>query len=235
MSFVDRLLQDMLHRNMSGKGAARMARKAARRIGTRRLLMMGGAALAGGLLTEAARRQGAAERQATPGAAADRAAPPLPPVPGGAGTAGAPPSLPPLPVPGGAGETPTAAAPGLELPPDTLYAALRTMVAAALADGELSAQERALIERRLAESDLSEERVAQVRRDLVLPPTPAELAALLPAGEPPELLLDLAMVVARADSGVSAHESAWLRQLAGALGVAESRLDELQRELHADD
>jgi tellurite resistance protein len=61
----------------------------------------------------------------------------------------------------------------------------------------------------------------------------SELAAALPEGEPPELLLELAILVVRADHDVSAHESAWLRQLAGALGVAESRLDEIQRELVA--
>jgi hypothetical protein len=171
MSFIDRMLQDMLHRNMSGRGAARMARKAVRRIGTRRLLMMGGAALAGGLLTEAARRQGAASP--TVPAGGGQAPPPLPPVPGRSGVASPPPGLPPLPVPGAAGAPPAAEEPPvLDLPPGTLFAALRTMVAAALSDGELSAQERELIESRLAESGLPAERVAQVRRDLVLPATP---------------------------------------------------------------
>jgi hypothetical protein len=234
MSFIDRMLQDMLHRNMSGRGAARMARKAVRRIGTRRLLMMGGAALAGGLLTEAARRQGAASP--TVPAGGGQAPPPLPPVPGRSGVASPPPGLPPLPVPGAAGAPPAAEEPPvLDLPPGTLFAALRTMVAAALSDGELSAEERELIESRLAESGLPAERVAQVRRDLVLPATPAELAALLPEGEPPELLLELAILVVRADGEIAAHESAWLRQLAAALGVGEAKLDELQRELLAED
>ena len=228
MSFIDRMLQDMLHRNMSGRGATRMARKAVRRIGTKRLLMMGGAALAGGLLTEAARRQHKAAHEVEPASplapSIPGAAPPLPP-------------LPPLPVGARPPGPPPATAPDseLDLPAETLFAALRTMVAAALSDGELSEEERALIERRLDESGLPADRLARVRRDLVLPASPRELAALLPAGEPPELLLELAIVVIRADSAVSAHESAWLRQLAAALGVDDSCLDDLQRELTADD
>jgi len=245
MSFIDRMLQDMLHRNMSGKGAGRMARKAVRRIGARRLMMMGGAAIAGGLLTEAARRQrqgstdspgvpGAPGAPGAPGVSTAPAAPSLPPVPGAAPLPSSPPDLPP--VPGSRPSPPPIpeADAGLELPDETMFAALRTMVAAALSDGSLSAEERALIEKRLGESGMPEERLARVRRDLVLPASPAELAALLPEGEPPELLLELAILVVRADSDVSAHESAWLRQLAEALGVDAARLDELQKELVAD-
>lgn len=240
MSFIDRMLQDMLHRQMSGRGAARMAKKAVRRIGARRLMMMGGAAIAGGLLTEAARRQHAGAHQTAHSGAPPPSAParPLPPVPGAAPLPSSPPDLPPIPgsrpAPPPHPDEPPDEEVELELPADTAYAALRTMVAAALSDGALSAAERALIEQRLGESGLPEERLVQVRRDLVLPASPGELAALLPEGEPPDLLLELAILVIRADSDVSAHESGWLRQLASALGVDAARLDELQRELVAD-
>ena len=65
-----------------------------------------------------------------------------------------------------------------ELPPEVTYAVVRTMVAAALADGHLAPEEKAIIQKHLGESGLSEAQTAQVHQDLVLPPGPAELAAL---------------------------------------------------------
>jgi uncharacterized membrane protein YebE (DUF533 family) len=76
---------------------------------------------------------------------------------------------------------------GPRLPNATLYNVVRTMVAAALADGELAVSERDLIEEHLAapsdDGGLLPEQVAQIRRDLVVPPPAAELAGELPEGE----------------------------------------------------
>ncbi|HEX2254780.1 MAG TPA: DUF533 domain-containing protein, partial [Thermoanaerobaculia bacterium] len=119
---------------------------------------------------------------------------------------------------------------GGDLPVHLAYAAVRTMVAAALADGRLAPEERAAIQARLGDSDLDENQVAQVHQDLVLPPTVEELAALVVGEEDRETLYQLAAVVLQADQRVSDLERVWLGRLGAAFGLAEERCRVLQEE-----
>ncbi len=118
-----------------------------------------------------------------------------------------------------------------ELPASTLYAVVRTMVAAALADGTLSPAERARIQERLGSAELPEEQAAQVRRDLLMPASPAELAAMVESAAERELLYRFAALVVTTDSGIAAVEAAWLASLAAALGLAAERAQALEGEL----
>jgi len=158
---------------------------------------------------------------------------PIPPPPG----PGGPTPIPPPPGPGGPPPpAPPAAAEAFEeieddLPPHLLLPAVRTMIAAALADGRLAAEEKAAIERRLADSDLPPDDAARVHRDLVFPPTVDELAALV---EPPaerELLFELACLVLRADAEIGELERAWLARLGTALEIPEARQQELTADI----
>ena len=169
--------------------------------------------------------------------------PPPPPAPGGpvppparapssAGAAEPPrsPGAVPSGSPSGPAEDDSPDEAGEELPPHLLLPAVRTMVAAALADGRMAPEEKAAIERRLAESDLPPDGVERVHHDLVFPPTVDEIAALV---EPPaerELLFELACLVLRADSRVTDAELAWLGRLGDALEIAEDRRRELTAE-----
>jgi hypothetical protein len=74
-------------------------------------------------------------------------------------------------------------------------------------------------------------RLAQLRRDLVIPAGPAELAAALPAGEDPEVLARFAVLVAGADRELVEHERAWLRGLEQALRLPAGRMADLEREI----
>ena len=182
--------------------------------------MLGGAALAGGLLAQAGAR-----KQTTRAAT------------GGAGSAGAsaapPPDLPPLPVDGSSPDLPPVptgeAEP--EVPQELLYAIVRTMVAAALADGELEPEEKKLIDDQLLGSELDGEQAAQIRRDLIVPATVQELAGLLPEGEDAEALARFAVLVARADGEQSEEETAWLESLAEALAMPPGSIDRLTSEI----
>lgn len=213
------------------------ARGLVRRIGGKNILLVGGALLAGGALAGAQRRSTAAPASTGGGG---RNAPPPPP----------PPSLPPIPAPSGAqpaggaaGPTspplpesePTCDADVGTLPNATLYAVVRTMVAAALADGELDPSEKSLIEEHLAapadDGGLLPEQVAQVRRDLVIPASPAELVRDLPEGEDRELPLRFALLVVRADGEASERERVFLEALAAALGVGGERRAEIETEI----
>jgi tellurite resistance protein len=118
-----------------------------------------------------------------------------------------------------------------EPPRELLFAILRTMVAASLADGVLNANERQLIETRLQEADLSEPQAARVLQDLNFPATSGELAMLLPAGEDPETLLQFGVLIARADGALSETERRWLHGLADALRVPRERVDHLERDI----
>ena len=71
-----------------------------------------------------------------------------------------------MPPPGVEGE-------GTEPPREVTYAIVRTMVAAALADGHLAAEEKELVHKRLGESGFTEEETRQIHQDLALPPSPA--------------------------------------------------------------
>jgi tellurite resistance protein len=171
---------------------------------------------------------------------------PPPPPPSAAGAAAAPPVGPepgwsPPPPPGAlappaepARDEPARDEPGdLSLPPALLYAVVRAMVAAALADGELAHAERESIFRHLDSGELSPSEVAQVRRDLVLPPTPAELAKLVPEPDDRDVVYRFAFLTLRADGEIGAHEQAWLEQVGTALAIGADRRAELEAELAA--
>jgi uncharacterized membrane protein YebE (DUF533 family) len=105
------------------------------------------------------------------------------------------------------------------------------MVAAALADGRMAIEERQAIQRHLSDSPLSSEQTSQIHRDMVLPPTPAELAAMLSSAEEVEVVYRFAALVARADSRVAELERTWLDQLASALDIDPARRQELEEEI----
>ena len=113
------------------------------------------------------------------------------------------------------------------------YAVVRTMVAAALADGHLDPKEKEVIERRLGESGLSPEQTRQIHQDLVLPPPPAEIAALAGSGEARETIYRFAALVLLADQEVSDLERSWLARLARALEIDTERVAALEREIFA--
>ena len=118
-----------------------------------------------------------------------------------------------------------------DLPPHLLFPVVRTMVAAALADGTLSAAERVRIEEQLASGELPEEQAAQVRRELVMPATPVELAAMASTDAERELLYRFAALVTATETGISTLESIWLGNLAGALGLSHERASALEASL----
>jgi len=112
-----------------------------------------------------------------------------------------------------------------------LYAVVRTMVAAALADGVLAPSERARIQEQLGSGELPPEQADQVRQDLLLPATPEELAALVGNDAERALLYRFAALVTRVDAGVSVAEQVWLGRLGSALGLGADRLRQLEAEL----
>ena len=249
MGLLNRMLADLVG-GSTGMNP-RMARKMIRKIGTRNLLMMGGAAALGGLAASKAappgtsasgppaNPPGSGSKTAVPprsggsGASQPGAAPPPPPP----GTAPEAPPLPPVPGASPAAPPPPSPSPETsdvdadELPPEAALPAIRTMVAAALADGELSGEERSLVVRHIEEANLPEEEVRRIREDLVLPPSPAELARLAPTPEARETLYRLAAVVLRTDQQVTDAENRWLTRLAAAFEIGEERRRELEAEM----
>ncbi len=119
------------------------------------------------------------------------------------------------------------------LPPGLTFAAVRTMIAAALSDGHLGSEERSAVERRLEEADLSPQEVARIHKDLVLPASVRELAELAPAAVERELLYQLAAAVVAADGQMLAPESDWLRGLALAFEIDEGRARDLEGDVLA--
>jgi uncharacterized membrane protein YebE (DUF533 family) len=223
MGLLTRVLGGML--SESGVNP-RMARQLTRRIGTGNLLAIGGAAL----LQHMDSRQQQARTTQPPAAAT----PPPPPPPPPAGAPQAAPGPPPPPLPGA---TPPAPPPlpdtpeEDDLPPAVLYPVLRTLVAAALADGELAASERELIESHLDEADLDAEQTAQIRRDMVLPPSPDDLAALVPSPEGRSELYRFAAVLVLADGEVSDLERSWLVRLGRAFALPDDQRREIEASL----
>lgn len=243
MRFLENLVSDLI-KDSTGINPRRLVR----RIGGGKILLAGGAALAGALIAEQMSKRGGSSGAATAGsppplptstrkAAGPASPPPLPPLPTAAGTTPSPPSSAPPQEPPEEPETAVGEEP--ELPPPVLFAVVRTMAAAALADGELSAEERQAIEGRLGESGLSEEQLRRLHKDLVLPPGERELASMLvelglpgeAAREARETLYRAAALVMRADRQVSDRERAWLSGLAEALELPPERGDELTREV----
>jgi uncharacterized membrane protein YebE (DUF533 family) len=104
------------------------------------------------------------------------------------------------------------------------------MVGAALADGHLADEERGAIHDHLDESGLSPDQIAQIHRDLVVPPAPETVAALVTQAERRTVVYRAAVLVAHADRDVSDVETAWLDRLGIAL-----RLDPEDRAAILDD
>ncbi len=226
MGFLDRMVSDLIYKN-TGFKAHRLVRK----IGSGKLLIAG----AGAVLAAALSEQQTSSVQQQPASAAG--APPPPP-------GSAPPSLPPLPSAAAIPPPPTPAPPATaspsadipsdqdeDPPPAAAYAIIRTLVAAAMADGRLTDEEKEVLDRHLGESNLSAEERAQVHRDMALPPTPSELAAQAPDPELRQTLYRFAALVICADRQVSELEKSWLVRFAGACEISEARRQELEAEV----
>lgn len=203
MGLLDNLVSDLI-RSSTGFNA----RPFVRMVGGKNILLLGGAAIAGALAAEKMRQPGS---QAAP-------PPPLPPpIPG---TAAVPP---PPPIPQESAEN--------ALPQDVLFAIVRTLVAGALADGEMHEKEKKLVESRLGEGGLSPEQTDRIRKDLVFPASVEEIASLVNSAEDRELLFRFGALVVLADGEASAREKTWLESFGGALGLAPERQRVLQTEV----
>ncbi len=237
---IENLVGDLL-RNATGIDARRVVR----RIGGRNLLLMGGMAAAGAYLAQKSGGTPAGGGGATSGGGyaftkgrpagsppAPPAAPPPPP-PAARSTAAVPPP-PPAAEPPADPPPPAPPARGAEPPSGLVFAAVRTMVAAALADGRMAPEEKAAIETRLEAGELDEEQVRQVHRDLVLPPPVEELAGLVADPAAAASLYELAAVVLRADGELSDLEATWLERLGDALALPAERRRQLVSGVDAD-
>ncbi len=229
MGFLERMMSDLV-KDATGFNP----RRAIRMIGGKNILMMGGAALAGTLAAK--KIQGPPDTfgggaAVPPLPSTPATTPSLPPIPGSQAQPppppGATPPLPPIP--------PATAAASDELATELTYPVVRTMVAAALADGKLDPREKEIIHRHLGESGLATEQVAQVHRDLVLPPSPGELASLATEPATGETMYRCALVIVRADQEVDPLELAWLDRLAAALELDAERRQQLDDQLLGDD
>ncbi len=233
MGFLDRLVTDMLQ-DSTGLPVRRLVRM----VGGKNLLMMGaGAVLAGGAATALGQSpsQSGQGGTAPPPPLPPGAGPPPPPPPPPGSVAGPSPGAPPPPPPPMAAPPPVPAGEAEEPTPEITYAVVRTMVAAALADGHLAPEEKEIIFQRLGESGLAEDQIRQVHQDLVLPPAPAELAALAPAAEAREALYRFAALIVLADGETSALERSWLDRLAAAFELDAERRSALETEIFARD
>ena len=242
MGMLDRLLGDLVA--SSTNLPPHVTRGLVRRAGGSKLLIAGGAALAGALITQHLHSRQAQGQSTGPGQVpAQPVVPPLPsPPPPPADLGWSPPPLPPelggspasTPTPAAAveGEAGAAESAGeAELPPGLLFPVVRTMVAAALADGELAPSEREAIFAHLESGELAPAEVQQLRREMVLPATPGELAAGVGEPEHRELLYRFGFLALRADGALRPLEGAWLAQLGSALGLDEGLRAALEREV----
>ena len=182
--------------------------------------------------------------QAPPPPPAASAEPPPPPVPEAAAAADQIP--PPPPAPGAPEGTDTVPPPPpsvssvgdtvpleqpAELPNELVFAIMRTMVAASLADGALSGEERKMITDRLDESGLSEEQIGRVQQDLLSPAKPMELAAMVEADDR-ELLFRFATLIALADDEVTERERTWLNQFGKTLELSPGQIEEIETDIY---
>jgi uncharacterized membrane protein YebE (DUF533 family) len=194
---------DNLVSDLIRKSTGFNARPFVRKVGAKNILLLGGAAIAGALAAEKMRQPQPAQ-----------GVPPLPP------------PIPPPPVPAVPVEESRES-----VPKELLFAIVRTMVAGALADGEIHSEEKKLIEGRLGESGLGPLEVSQIHKDLVIPPAPAEILRAVPGGEDRELLYRFGYLVVRADSEASEKEKAWLDALAAAAGLSQERRKTIEDEI----
>ena len=153
-----------------------------------------------------------------------------------AGTAPVPPPPPPIaaapPPPAAEVTPPEAEADELpDPPPEISYAIVRAMVGAALADGHLSAEEKEMIHKHLGDSNLGEAQTRQIHQDLVLPPSPTDLATETTDPTVREAAYRFASLVILADQEVNDLERRWLDRLAEAYRLGAERKVELEAEL----
>lgn len=156
-------------------------------------------------------------------------APPLPGAPDAAATTPPPPAA----VPAPETDTQADASEEPEASPELTYAIVRTMVAAALADGDLAASEKNMIQSHLGDSGLGGEQVQQVQRDLVMPPTPAELAELTHSSEDRQAMYRFGAFVLLADGNIDDLERSWLDRIAEAFGFSAEQKAALEAEIFA--
>ncbi len=228
MGFLDRMVSNAIR-----KSTGLNVHRAVRGIGAGKLLMMGGAAIAGALAAEKMGKssQSSAAGSYNSGTGDQTGPPPVPPIPTAQSQAVPPlpplPSLPPLPaVPSLA-----AAAEEDEVPAPLLLPLARTMVAAALADGTLAAEERELIAGHLTDGGLNAAQVAQLRAEMVSPAAVSELVEGVSEPAHRQALYRAALLVVRSDGEVAEAESRWLAALGAALGLDGGRLSELEEDL----
>lgn len=206
MAFLDRIVSDLIKQSTGVN-----ARSFVRAVGGKNMILLGGAAVAGALAIDKMN-----QAKNAPATSSSSPPPPLPPLPQqGAPT---PQELPPLPPP-------------MPPPQELVYAIVRTMVAAALADGEMHAAEKQLIEKRLGESGLSNEQIAQIRKDLVFPAAPEELSRLVADADDKETLYRFGALIVLADDDVADGEKTWLDGLAAELGLEAGRRREIDKDL----
>lgn len=248
MGFLDRMVADLI-----GDSTGLPVKGLVRKVGAKNLLMLGGMAAAGGYAAHKISQRRGEAAPPTPGPQQGYQAPqPSVPPPPPAAQAyaqqahGSPPAgahghpvatPPPPPAPGHQAPPPpppvTAAEPNLEpgLPSGLVLVVVRTMVAAALADGRMAPQERSAIQARLADSGLGQAEQAQVHQDLVIPAQPEELAAMVTSDEHRHAMFRAAVLVLQADQQISDLERAWLSRLGSALGLEPGQQAELEKDL----
>lgn len=150
---------------------------------------------------------------------------PVPTMPPSSVPGSVPPPLPNMAYPAGNGDAEGMVGSSDETSPELRFALARTVIAAALADGVLSDQEREQIEQHLGEAtDLPPDQLERLRRDLVLPATVSELARLATDINAATAIFRCAALILRADGSVDRLENTWLSHLGDALGLpAEAR------------
>jgi uncharacterized membrane protein YebE (DUF533 family) len=122
-----------------------------------------------------------------------------------------------------------AALPGNATSGDTAHLVLRAMIDAAKADGEIDEDERRRIAAKAGE-DGDPEAVSFLRQELARPADPAALAAAAPDPVVAAQVYAASLLAIRVDSEA---ERAYLRDLAGRLGLDPGTVAQLHRELGA--
>ena len=223
MGFLDRIVSDLIARETGFK--SKSVRKMIRKAGGSNLIMAGGAAIAGAFLVDSMQKKQAGSDALLPVSSSARTSPPssrlptpsLPPVP----------NLPPLPdIPKEASTEPEET-----LEPDLLFAVLRTMVAAAYADGELAPEERRILDKHFGEAPFETDRMTTLRGDLKSPPSVATLAKLLVDPEKRKTAYSFAWMVIQSDESVADVEQRWLQTFADALELSADETQQLREEI----
>lgn len=112
-------------------------------------------------------------------------------------------------------------------PPEDAHALLllRAMIAAALSDGKIDAQERQLIVGRLGALGVSGEEQQFLEQEIAAPWSPQQFAA---AGTTPELRSEIYLASAIAIEADTAAEQAYLRYLAATLSLDDALVQHLE-------